>query len=129
MKNRGFSLIELVIVISIIGITLGYAIIQSSGFIDGIKIKSAAQIVASDLRLAKSSAIASSSEKTIVFEKNRYSFLGKIRELPVIILNPQTVIFSPSGMPKPGYFGTINLSLKKKNLSVVISPAGRIRIQ
>ncbi len=131
MKRSGFGLIELIVVISLISIIAGFFTFFFSGILDQIKIQSAAKLIASDIRSVRMLAYSSHSTQDIVFERDRYFYAEHLRVLPspVLIKNPQTVKFAASGLPQPGYFGTLKLILKSKTISIIISPLGRVRIE
>jgi type II secretory pathway pseudopilin PulG len=130
-KSFGYSLIQLVIVLSIIAIVAGYFSFRFSGILDQIKLQSAAKMIQSDLMSAKMRAQAEHINQEIIFSNNQYFFNDHKKILPssVFIQNPQTVKFAASGMPIPGYFGTLKLICHNKTASIVISPLGRIRIE
>ena len=133
MKNisSGYSLIQLIIVLSIVAIVAGYFSFRFSGILDQIKLQSAAKMILSDLMTAKMRAQAEHRNLEIVFLNSQYSFDNHKKILPasVFIQNPQTVKFASSGMPVPGYFGTLILVCHNKTASVIISPVGRIRVE
>jgi type II secretory pathway pseudopilin PulG len=130
-KNFGYSLVQLIIVLSIIAIVAGYFSFRFSGILDQIKLQSAAKMIQSDLMSAKMRAQAEHINQEIAFLSNQYSFNEHKKFLPssVFVQNPQTIKFASSGMPHPGYFGTLKLICHNKTASIVISPLGRIRIE
>jgi len=130
-KKSGYSLLQLIVVLSIIAIIAGYFSFRFSGILDEIKLQSAAKMIQSDLLTLKTKAQAEHNEQEIIFQASQYSFNGHNKTLPssVSIINPQTIKFGASGMPVPGYFGTLKLNCHNKTTSIVISPQGRIRIE
>lgn len=129
MKN-GFTLLELLIVVAIIGIISTVGCYYLSNAFSSIKLQAAAQEIASDLRLCQQKAISEKTDVLITFNTNNYVFLKTNKTLPkpLSISNPQLVKFSQTGNPTPGYFGTIILSDGHKTKKIIVSPVGRIRI-
>ena len=130
-KNSGYSLLQLIVVLSIIAVIAGYFSFRFSGILDEIKLQSAVKMIQSDLMAIKTKAQTEHNDQEIIFLTSQYSFNGRKKTLPssVLIINPQTIKFGSSGMPVPGYFGTLKLNCHNKTASIVISPQGRIRIE
>lgn len=128
---KGYSLIEIVLVICVIGIIAGFVSFQFSGITDQIKLQSSVRQIAADLRSAQMRAISEHNDQEIDFSGSRYIANGKERTLPssVSVIPPINIRFSPSGMPQPGYFGTIRLVCHGKASSIIISNVGRVRIE
>lgn len=61
LKNRGFSLIELMVTISVIGIAASTAVPMFGDFIENSRLRGAAEHVHSDLQYSRSEAIKSNS--------------------------------------------------------------------
>ncbi|OGC14083.1 hypothetical protein A3J90_08740 [candidate division WOR-1 bacterium RIFOXYC2_FULL_37_10] len=129
--KKGFSLIETVIVLSIIGILFAFISYQLSSFGDQARFKAVTRMIVSDLRLCQQNAITQKESCEIVFGTNNYKTDSKVKQLPplITIQNPQTIRFASSGNPCPGYFGTIILTLKKQTAKIIISSFGRIRVE
>ncbi|MBN1905985.1 MAG: GspH/FimT family pseudopilin [Deltaproteobacteria bacterium] len=68
-KNHGFTLLETMIVIAIIGILSGIAIPAYINWVPNNRLKGAAQDIYSDLQLAKMQAVSSNSDKTVAFDE------------------------------------------------------------
>jgi len=128
---KGYSLIEIVLVICIIGIIAGFLSFRFSGITDQIKLQSSARQIISELRSAQMKAVSGHNDQEIIFSDDHYIVAGRERKLPssVFILSAVTVKFSPSGMPYPGYFGTIKLLCHDRSVSIIISNIGRIRVE
>ena len=128
---KGYSLLELVLVVCLIGIIAGFLSFKFSGITDQIKLQSSARQILSDLQSAQMKAVSGHNDQEIIFSSDRYIIAGRERKLPssVSIASPITVRFSPSGMPYPGYFGTIKLICHSRSVSIIISNVGRIRFE
>lgn len=128
---KGYSLLELVLVICLIGIIAGFLSFKFSGVTDQIKLQSSARQILSDLQSAQMKAVTGHTDQEIIFYNDHYTVAGRERKLPssVSIASPVTVRFSPSGMPYPGYFGTIKLICYDRSVSIIISNIGRVRVE
>lgn len=109
--ERGFSLVEMLIVVAIIAVIAAVALPNIGQYIRNYRIKGAAQAVAGELQSARSRAIMSNTNlgvSFVVLDRDTYRFLqedvpaasterfGALRKLPT------GVIFVPSGLTDPG---------------------------
>lgn len=78
--RRGFSLVELAVVLTIMGIMAAVAVPRLSASISKARVKAATQRVIADLEQAKATAIAKSQPMTIAFGATGYTIAG-IRSL------------------------------------------------
>ncbi len=85
-RVRGFTLLELLVVLAVISLVVGLAVPRIAGALPGAQIKSAAFDLAAALRAARSHAIRGNQEAvfTLDVESRRYSMAGKnkSRDLP-----------------------------------------------
>ncbi len=106
MNRSGFTLIEILVVISIMALLLAFAVPSLSIFNAKTRLNISASNLASDLRCLQIKAL---SKHTT--------------------LNYKNIAFSPSGNPSVGGSGTVVLSNKfQQQKKVVVSSSGRIRI-
>ncbi|MFI4919476.1 MAG: type II secretion system minor pseudopilin GspH [Legionellales bacterium] len=74
-SNRGFTLIEILVVIVIIGITVGFALIAFGDFGEGRRVLFAADQLVNTLRLAQQQAILETSTLGLRIDKTSYQIL------------------------------------------------------
>ncbi|OGC06572.1 hypothetical protein A2230_04625 [candidate division WOR-1 bacterium RIFOXYA2_FULL_36_21] len=129
--KKGYSLLELIIVISIIGIFFAFVSINFGNFETKAEFKAITKTIVSDLRLCQQNAISQKESCDTIFEKDYYIINNKKKHLPSLIniKNPKTIRFSSSGNPQPGYFGTIILESKNQSIKIIVSAIGRIRVE
>jgi len=109
--ERGFSLVEMLIVVAIVAVMAAVALPNIGQYIRNYRVKGAAQAVAGELQSARSRAIMSNTNlgvSFVVLDRDTYRFLqedvpaasverfGPLRKLPT------GVIFVPSGLTDPG---------------------------
>ncbi|MFH2034643.1 MAG: prepilin-type N-terminal cleavage/methylation domain-containing protein, partial [Candidatus Margulisiibacteriota bacterium] len=70
MKRRGVTLLELLVVLSIIGIATFFSYFSFSGYLDKVKLNAAAKETASQLHLAKEMARSSQKETEVKCQGN-----------------------------------------------------------
>lgn len=151
MKDRSaFTLIETIIVLSVIGILLLCSIPALSNFMGGLSLKAVAREMVSDLRFSQERALALKTE--VAVEVRGKSLYGDpamyiIRKTSLIdkkSVNLKTVKlrrefdmrsnslirFSSTGSPPPGGSGTVVIEdLGGRVRKIVVSSAGRIRME
>jgi type II secretory pathway pseudopilin PulG len=129
--NKGFTLLQIILVVSLISILAGFMAFQFSAVIDQIKLTAVAKTIAQDLRAAQIRAQSTHNLQQLVFESTSYSSQGIIKKIPspVEVATPQTIRFAATGLPQPGYFGSLTLVCRGKTKLIIISPAGRVRIE
>jgi prepilin-type N-terminal cleavage/methylation domain-containing protein len=106
-KTKGFSLIELMIVIAVIGIMAGIASLSWQRYVNNANLRTAARGLATDINLMKARAISKTDTNyTMVFDRvaNTYTLNGTAVEIKLLTPPDQpsasTFIFSlPSGGP------------------------------
>ncbi len=96
-RSSGFSLMEMLVAISIAGILMGIAVPAFNRLLPGIRLSSAARQIATDLQLAKMRAIAQHTNQTVTFNPSTatYTFGADTRNLSQ--LYPGTTFTAPSG--------------------------------
>jgi Tfp pilus assembly protein FimT len=104
-RRRGFSLVELVVIVSICGLLFSLSFPTLANFRSRLSLETAARGMASDLRKCQASAM--SKGETVACAGTKFKF-------------------SSSGFPPPGGSGTYRMCGKKK---IILSSAGRVRIE
>lgn len=139
-KSYGFTLIELIVVIGIIGILATFAIPKFESTVDNFKLSIACEQIAKHILLARERAVSESKTIRIVFDldsKDSYQVLNSIHGIKYTLPSgitfcytnfpSNTVEFYPSGVPSQG--GTIAIKGKSKTLYIIVTPVtARVRI-
>ena len=141
----GFTLFELLITLALIGILAGLALPSFQQLILNARLRSAAETVASDLRMARRAAVLENTPQQILLQytdKSKWSFtyrqvlsLRRISssDFPNITL-ARPAFSGHGGIRFSAIRGTANAgrldfsTAFNKRLSVIISPLGRIRL-
>jgi prepilin-type N-terminal cleavage/methylation domain-containing protein len=109
--QRGFSLVEMLIVVAIVAVMAAVALPNIGQYIRNYKIKGAAQMVAGELQSARSRAIMSNTNlgvSFVVLDRDTYRFVqedipaGDVQRFSAIKKLPSGVFFVPSGLADPG---------------------------
>jgi len=143
MKTHGFTLIEVICVLSLISLLTALSLPAFNSLMGVVELNTTATNIASDLRAAQIKAMASHFTHEIRFERNGYKILrdnfleGKLEELKTVNLSRrlsfmtiQTLKFSAAGFPQPGGFGTITLKRSGGgSRKIIVSSVGRVRIE
>lgn len=124
--RTGFTLIESLVIFLIIGILLSWGTLQFSGLTSRIKLSAQTRVMVADLRAGQVKA-----PSTLVFTRDSYTLDGRTKKLVsgVVITRPITIIFSRTGAPLPGYFGTIELKCGEAVSRIIVSNLGKVRVE
>jgi len=120
-RDAGYTLVELLVVLAIMGLLLAAAPAIIRAARPGIEVKTAAQMLANDLRAARATAIANNADTWIVVDAEKHAYSveprGKIKSLPrdasVLLRGPRgedagvraAVRFYPDGSSNGGSVG------------------------
>jgi prepilin-type N-terminal cleavage/methylation domain-containing protein len=109
--ERGFSLVEMLIVVAIVAVMAAVALPNIGQYIRNYRIKGAAQAVAGELQSARSRAIMSNTNlgvSFVVLDRDTYRFVqedvpaGSVERFGPLRRLPTGVFFVPSGLTDPG---------------------------
>lgn len=104
MRHKGFTFIEVVIVIAIIGILSVLAVPGMSAFTDRLRIETTARTISTDLREMKMKSVLDRSDYTVLFdpENNLYELPGRQSLLPKgVRFGFGSGVLGPPGNPNP----------------------------
>jgi competence protein ComGD len=134
-NHRGFTLLEIILVLFLITLILGLTAVSFSGFLPSVKFDAMGREISATIRHARSAARMSMETKTIVIDLDNKLYGmegGTVRYLPtdllIRIIDPfageitqgkYPIIFNPTGGIDAG---TIILSRGKKLLQIRIDP-------
>ena len=121
--KKGFSLIEIIVVMGVLGALFALSLPISSRFSSVLYLNASAKALASELRNVQS--------QSILQHKTLSLNLAKLNLPPGIrFANTRDISFSPSGFPPPGKSGTLVLQNSLgRTKKVIVSSAGRVRIE
>lgn len=118
-KGRGFTLVELLVVISIVGLLLFSLLPVLNKFKERVCLKRAANLTVAALRLAQATAILRSDQAGCLVA-------GEVVPGAAIMI-AKTYVFSADGFAPPAGSGTSTLASKHGKRKVIVSSMGRVR--
>jgi len=121
--RRGFTLIEILIVLGILGISFFAAYHSLTRFSAGLSLNAAAKAVVTDLRSLQAKAV--SQHKTLELSPASIKLPDGIK-----IISGTPIKFSPSGFSPPGGSGTWVLENRLgKQKKIITTSMGRVRVE
>jgi general secretion pathway protein H len=142
LDNRGYTLVELVVVMAIMALLAGMAMPSCSRLLESARLESDARQMASLLRLARQQAITTGQPSTVIFYPGnaKYKLIGasyRFLQPGIRFIGSTTFTskqggqpicgFSPLGAPTSG--GTVTLANSYQRWYVIVNPVvGRIRV-
>ena len=123
MKRPGFTLVEILIVISILAVSLSISLPVFYSFSEALSLNASARTVASELRKLQSQAM-------LVHETQSLDLASLNLPARITPTAISAISFSHTGNPPPGGSGTIVLENRfGKTKSIIVSSLGRVRIE
>jgi general secretion pathway protein H len=108
-RDDGFTLIEVLVVLAIVGVVLGVLIGRGPDRSRGLEARAAAGALAQTLRAARAQAIAADHDVTVAFDSARHSFAADGG--PIRLVNPGIdMSVLPPSLPGPGATRLIRFS-------------------
>lgn len=135
-KSRGFTLIEVLVVIAITGILTTIALPSFTQSLAQKRLEGAANELSADLHYAKSQSVSLNSNVTLLTSAGGYTISSAITTYKTVILTPEirltnaiAVTFEPY-LAAPTGIATISMSFPSANLSLNVktSVTGLIQI-
>ena len=108
--GRGFTLIELTVVLGLLGFMLLLSFPSLAGFRERVYLETSSTQLVSDLRKTQAEALACNEARSLTVNGRQFTFAG-------------------SGNTPPGGSGTAVVSGRHARRSIVVSSAGRVRFE
>lgn len=123
----GFSLLELLVVLSILAVTMSVAIPGIVRWIEDYRLKTTARQLVSDLQSAKMKAVADKVQHRVAFEPglNRYSIQRGDKAVGSTTWTQDGIYRSLSATSNPHYVSGVTLSQNFTGAAVAFSPTGQ----
>jgi prepilin-type N-terminal cleavage/methylation domain-containing protein len=133
IRQHGFTVLELLMVLVIASVLMGIAVPSFQSWLPTLRLSNAARQVATDLQLARMRAISSNADKEVTFNagSGTYSFGAESRDLDelfpgITITSASNPTFTPRGTVNSV---TITLSNGSAQKQVCVKVMGRINVQ
>lgn len=135
LEIKGFTLIEFLVALTVVGILMGIAVPRFFAVLPGIRLASAQRQVATDLQLARMRAISQRIPYGLTFNTaTTYSFTNGPDSRNLTLLFPGTTAtvapgnptFTTVGANNAGATTTITLTNNGVTKQVLVNPAGRV---
>ncbi len=123
-RDKGLSLIEVLVVVVILGITSAFAVPSFSAWIEKYRVKKAARQLATDLQFAKMKSIAEKVEYKIVFDSANKAYTIQRGDLPAASTSWTTVSIARQLADSTNPYYSKSVSLHCTDSTVTVTPTG-----
>jgi prepilin-type N-terminal cleavage/methylation domain-containing protein len=136
--SRGFTLVEMLIVLVVVGLLFCVSITSVSGFRSSLEFRSAVDQVLSDIKFTQQTADSTHTSCRINFTagKSDYSIVQSGNTIKSAKVGPKVTFygksyfsFAPSGNTDVGGSGTLAIRSGSKAKKIIVSSMGRVRAE
>lgn len=137
--RHGLTLVELVLVCTLVGLVAGIAVPRASGMLDALRLSQASHEVAAAVTLARAAAIRRADYARLIVDGSRGEVriesggdtlyrrgLGDLHHVSVLA-SRDTITYAPTGLGYGVANSTIVISIGAKAETVTVSRLGRMR--
>jgi prepilin-type N-terminal cleavage/methylation domain-containing protein len=130
---RGFTIIELIAVLAVVGVLVAAATVKFTSSTSAISVRAAAEMIQADIRYTQAAAMATNANQSINFVagNNNYMVGSETRDLPSVITIATGRLFTFDSLGEPTAGGGQSVSVSdgtNTNTVTVVDYTGRVDI-